>query len=292
MADTYELSNGHLNLVASSHGAELHSLRLDGQEYLWQGDPEYWKRHAPVLFPFVGRFTDDHYKLHGKTYPMTCHGFCQDAVFHVAEQDETHIVFELGDDDNTYAVYPFHFSFRVAYALIGNTVYVTYEVQNNSEEMMYFGLGAHPGFRVPLDEGLSFEDYTLEFQEACEPDRILFSDKVLVTGNREHYPLVDGKKIPLHHDLFDNDAIVLEHMSDTVALRSEKGKRSVTVSYPQMPYVGFWHAVKKDAPYVCIEPWVTLPSRDGIVEEFSCRSDLIRLPEDEVYRNDWTITLQ
>lgn len=292
MAETFELSNGHLNLVASSHGAELHSLCLDGHEYLWQGDPKYWERHAPVLFPFVGRFTDGKYRLHGREYPMTIHGFCQNAVFDVVEQDDDHIIFELTDSDDTFANYPFHFEFRVEYALIGNSVYVTYRVQNFSEETMYFGLGAHPGFQVPLDDGLAFEDYALEFKEACQPDRISFSDKVLVTGGREHYPLVDGRRIPLRHDLFDNDAIVLENMSDTVSLRSDRGERSVTVSYPQMPYLGFWHAVKTDAPYVCIEPWVTLPSRDGIVEEFSCRSDLIRLPEDEVYRNDWTITLQ
>lgn len=292
MDKTFELSNGHLDVEVSDHGAELQSIRLDGHEYLWEGNPEYWRRHSPVLFPFVGRFTDDHYKLHGREYPMTCHGFCQDAVFDVVEQDEDHIVFELTDTDATYENYPFHFEFRIAYSLIGNTVYVTDRVENFSEEMMYFGLGHHPGFKVPMDEGLSFEDYVLEFGEECEPDQILFSDRVLVTGERRHYPLKDGKKIPLRHDLFDHDAVVLEHMSDTVKLHSEKGERSITVSYPQMPYVGFWHAVQTDAPYVCIEPWVTLPSREGIVEEFSCRSDLIRLPEDEVYRNDWTITVQ
>lgn len=292
MDKEYEISNAQLNVTVSSHGAELHSIRHDGQEYIWEGDPKYWKRHAPVLFPFVGRFTDDHYKLHGKEYPMTCHGFCQDAVFEVERKDSDFIVFRLSDTKETFAVYPFHFEFEVGYALIGSSVYITYEVQNHSEEMMYFGLGAHPGFRVPLDEGLSFEDYVLEFGEKCQPDRISFSDKVLMTDRHEHYPLEEGKRIPLHHDLFDNDAIVLEHMSDTVKLYSEKGHRSVTVSYPQMPYLGFWHAVKTDAPYVCIEPWVSLPSRDGIVEEFSCRSDLIRLPEDEVYRNDWTITIE
>ena len=26
----------------------------DKKEYLFDGDPKYWKRHSPILFPFVG----------------------------------------------------------------------------------------------------------------------------------------------------------------------------------------------------------------------------------------------
>lgn len=288
----YELSNEEIAISVSNHGAELHSVQKDGKEYLWQaGVPELWKRHAPVLFPFVGRFTDGKYKLHGREYPMTIHGFCQDAMFDLVECEENRIVFELTDTDETYEIYPFHFEFRVAYELIGNKIEITYRVQNFSDEMMYFGLGAHPGFNVPLEDGLTFEDYYLEFQDVCEPDRVSFSDKVLVETQHNHYPLTEGKRIPLRHDLFDDDAVVLEHMGDTVRLASDRGTRSVTFTFPQMPYLGLWHTVRTTAPFLCVEPWVTLPSREGIVEDFACRSDLIRLPADEAYCNTWSISL-
>lgn len=288
----YEISNDQIAIRVSNHGAELRSVTKDGREYLWQaGVPDLWQRHAPVLFPFVGRFTDGKYRLHGKEYPMTIHGFCQDAMFDLVELEENRIVFELTDTDETYAVYPFHFEFRVGYELNGNQIRIIYRVQNFSDEMMYFGLGAHPGFNVPLDEGLSFEDYYLEFGETCEPDRVAFSDKVLVETQHSHYPLENGRRLPLHHDMFDDDAIVLEHMGDTVRLASDKGERSVTFTFPQMPYLGLWHTVKTTAPFLCVEPWVTLPSREGIVEDFACRSDLVRLPADEAYCNTWTIAL-
>lgn len=288
----YELSNEQITIRVSNHGAELHSIEKDGKEYLWQAGQEgLWKRHAPVLFPFVGRFTDGKYRLHGKEYPMTIHGFCQDAMFDLVECEENRLVFELTDNDETYAVYPFHFEFRVGYELEGSRIRVIYRVQNFSDEMMYFGLGAHPGFNVPLEDGLSFEDYYLEFGEVCEPDRVAFSDKVLVETQHSHYPLEGGRRLPLRHDLFDDDAIVLEHMGDTVRLASDKGERSVTFTFPQMPYLGLWHTVKTEAPFLCVEPWVTLPSREGIVEDFACRSDLVRLPADEAYCNTWTIEL-
>ena len=178
----YELTNGEITIAVSNCGAELHSVQKDGAEYLWQaGVLGLWKRHSPVLLPFVGRFTDGKYKLHGKEYPMTIHGFCQEAMFDMVPREENRLVFELTDTDETYAVYPFHFEFRVAYELTGSSIAITYRVQNFSEEVMYFGLGAHPGFKVPLEEGLAFEDYYLEFKDVCEPDRVIFSANALGT---------------------------------------------------------------------------------------------------------------
>ena len=58
-----------------------------------------------------------------------------------------------------------------------------------------------------------------------------------------------------------------------------------------MNYMGFWHTNCSDAPFVCIEPWTSLPSRDGIVEDLACQSDLVALPQNEVYTNTWSITI-
>ncbi len=91
--------------------------------------------------------------------------------------------------------------------------------------------------------------------------------------------------------MFDDDAVVLKNVADSVTLKSDKGTHSVTLSYPNLPYLGLWHAPKTEAPYICIEPWSSLPSRQDIVEEFQYKSDLIRLEQDEDYQNDWKITL-
>lgn len=286
------LKNDRLEVTASEHGAELHSLKLDGHEYLWTGDPAIWKRHSPVLFPFVGRNKDNRYLLHGKEYIMNCHGFSQDAHFNITEQDISHVVFELKDSEETRSNYPFSFSLKVRYDIAGTTVKISYTVDNLSADTMYFGMGAHPGFLVPMEEGLAFEDFYLEFPDECSPDHVVFSDAVLVTGARERYPLEDGRKFLLHHDLFDLDAVVLENTCDSVTLKSDKCSRSVTVTFPGMPWVGFWHMPKKQAPYVCIEPWISLPGREGVVEEFSARRDLVHLPVGETYKNSWTITVR
>ena len=287
-----ELHNEHVKVKASSKGAELHSVQLDGEEYIWTGDKKYWGRHTPVLFPFVGRLYKDQYTVHGKEYSMARHGFCQNAMFEVAGADDTHVVFELTDSEETRKVFPFRFSFKVCYELIGQTVNVSYVVENRSLEEMYFGLGAHPGFLCPLEEGLSFSDYVIEFPDACRPDQIGWSESVLVTGQSTPYALEDDKRLPLSHDLFTFDAIVLNHSGTSCRLCSDKGTRAVTVSYPQMPYVGFWHMPNTDAPYICVEPWVSLPAREGVVEEFAARRDLVHLGAGETYTCIWTITVE
>ena len=188
------------------------------------------------------------------------------------------------------------FTLRIFYELKGDTLQITYEVENGGKEEMYFGIGGHPGFQVPLEDGLAFEDYFLEFEEKkdsgqaeAEPVRIGFSPTCFLNGKDEPYPLKDGCRIPLAHNLFDDDAIVLSGTPKTVALRSEKGSRGVRVHFPDMPYIGFWHAVKKPAPYVCIEPWSSLPSRQDVVEELSEQPGLVHLEGGSVYRNSWSI---
>ena len=155
---------------------------------------------------------------------------------------------------------------------------------------MYFGIGGHPGFNIPMEEGLSFEDYELEFSRACEPQRILFSQECFVEG-KESYELLEGRRIPLRHNLFDEDAIVLEKTSGEVLLHSTKGKKAVKVSYVDMPYVGFWHMPCMDAPYVCIEPWCSLPSRQGITENLEEQKNLISLEAGRECQISWTMEI-
>ena len=289
----YTIANGQLILSVDSLGAQMVSLKSEaGTEYLWSGDPSYWKGQAPNLFPFVGRLTNGEYIVYGKHYSMKNHGFASSSEFKLVRADSAAMEFSLSYDDKTMLQYPFRFEFRVKYALEENRVMVTFRVENLDEKIMPFGIGGHPGFRVPLEESDNFEDYYLEFSQVCAPDRVGHTPAVFLSGIDQRYPLEEGKILRLHHDLFDQDAIVLKNMSREVTLRSKSGRKSVTVSFPQMQYLGIWHMPKTDAPYLCIEPWTSLPSRQGVVETFECKSGLIHLLPGNVYKNAWSIMIK
>ena len=286
------LHNQSLSLVVDTLGAQMmHIQSPAGIEYLWQGDPAYWPDRAPTLFPFIARLTNNTYRYHGKTYPMGIHGFAAAAQFSPVEQDDCHVILELRDTPESRRQYPFSFCLHIGYTLLGNTIAISCQVENNSDLVMPFGIGGHPGFRVPLEPGQTFQDYYLEFSQCCQPDRIGFTPSLYLSGKDSSYPLKDERFLDLKHQLFDEDAIILKNMAREVSLKSACSSHSVTVSYPDMPYLGIWHAPRSDAPYVCIEPWSSLPARQGVVEELSCKSDMIQLAPSKYYSTTWTISL-
>lgn len=287
----YQINNKHIQAVLSDTGAELQSVKKDRGEYLWNGDFAYWPERSPILFPYVGRFTDGKYLLNGRELEMGIHGFARKLPFAAVYQEEDSITFELRDNEETFRMYPYHFILQISYELQENEIIITYRVSNGSRETMYFGIGGHPGFRVPLDKGLTFSDYYLEFGGASRPDRVGHTPACFLSGENTEFPLEEGKKIRLTHTMFDDDAIVLQNMADEVTLKSDKGSRRVRVSYPDMRYLGLWHAPGTEAPYICIEPWTSLPSRQDIVEEFRYKNDLIRLTPGEQYVNVWSIAV-
>ena len=281
-----------LTVTIDELGAQLMSITAgDGTEYLWSGDPAYWRNRAPNLFPYVGRLTEGRCTYGGKSYEMTRHGFANRTQFSALESGADHITLHMEDSGETRAVYPFAFAFDLVYALSGSTLSVTYRVTNRDGKEMYFGLGAHPGFRVPLEPGKAFTDYRLTFAQPCQPWQVLMSDDYLINGQEAPYPLEGGRSMPLRHDLFDHDAIILKNMDRTVTLSAGEGSRGVTVSYPRMRYLGVWHKPESDAPYVCLEPWLSLPSRHGVVEDLSQQNDLMALCPGETYENRWTVTI-
>ena len=156
---------------------------------------------------------------------------------------------------------------------------------------MPFGIGGHPGFRVPLVDEECFEDYSITFSQPCQPDRVGFTSALYLSGYDERYPLKENILLDLTHSLFDEDAIILKNMAREVSLQSRKSGRGVRVSFPQMPYLGIWHKPNSDAPYVCIEPWSSLPSRQDVVEDFYCKSDMLQLESGHTYTNAWSISV-
>lgn len=286
------IQNQALTAVIDEVGAQLMSITAaDGAEYLWNGDSAYWSGRAPNLFPYVGRLTNDRYAYGGKEYEMTRHGFAKRAVFAPADQGGANLTLRITDTPESRESYPFSFRFDVSYVLEGDTVVVVYAVENRGHETMYFGIGGHPGFRVPLEEGKGFEDYRLTFAQPSQPCRVLLSDNYMLSGHDAPYPLEDGTTLPLRHGLFDDDAIILKNFERTMTLSAGEGTHGLTLSCPQMRYLGIWHQPKTDAPYVCLEPWASLPSRQDVVEDLTQQNDLVSLEPGQHYENRWTITI-
>lgn len=284
------VKNEFLTLNVDPLGAQMMNITgADGTEYLWQGDAAYWPDRALNLFPFIARLADNRCTVHGTVYPMEIHGFALRSSFVPVSHSARELVLELSSNEETRTHFPFDFVLRIRYQLQGRQIAITYEVENRSDETMPFAVGGHPGFRVPLTAEEAFEDYVLEFSQPCQPDRVGFTGDVLLSGHDQRYDLPDGKTITLTHSLFDDDAIILKNMARAITLRSTVTGRGVTVSYPDMPYLGLWHWPKTDAPYVCIEPWSSLPGRQDVTEELTCKSDLLHLKAGNTYRNRWTI---
>lgn len=287
----HTIKNEFLTVSAKEAGAELMSiLGADGTEYLWQGDAKYWSDRALNIFPYVARLNGGKYYLDGELHEMAIHGIAPYCDFTVTENDGKRMVFELRADEKTRSAYPRDFVFRIVYALEGKTLTVSFVCENRDEKCMYFGLGGHPGFNVPLAPGKKFEDYRLRFAETCEPWRVGFNADCFVTHEDVPFPLENGTDIPLRHDLFDDDAIVLRDMAREVTLDCGEGP-GVTVRFPGMQYLGLWHWPRTDAPYICIEPWCSLPADAGKITVFEEQRDLIALEPGKTYENIWSITI-
>lgn len=288
----YTISNESLQITVDEKGAQLLSvLGSDGTEYLWQGDPEFWGDRSPNLFPYVGRMPGETYYMDKREYHMPIHGFASFQLFRLVEQSKTALLFELTDNPDTYAMYPRHFAYRVRYQLEGSCLQVEYSVENRDERILHFGLGGHPGFRVPLADGLAFEDYRLRFGKACKPLRVEFDSKCFVLDERTPFPLKDDTILPLSHDLFDQDAIFLQDISNSVTLETPLDSHGLTMDFWGCKYLGFWHKPHAPAPYVCIEPWTSLPSRSGIVEHLETQPDLLHLDPGGRFQAGWNITV-
>lgn len=288
----YTIENEYLTVSVEDIGAQLKSIyhKKSETEFLWQGDPKYWKGRAYNLFPIVGRLYDGKYTYNGKTYELERHGFARDKKFYLCEKSGEEMTFNISSDDETLPSYPFRFIFKITFKLEKNKLIVSYSVQNTGEEKMYFGLGAHPGFNVPFAGG-KFEDYEIRFDAPCKPLRELLGETYLMADKTVPFDLDENFALELNHSLFDDDAVVLRNTSGSLTLEKKGEKKGVKVEYSDMPFVGIWHAPKTDAPYVCIEPWANLPSKEGQTEDLTKKENIGVAEAGETVKTVMSITI-
>ncbi|MDP4087707.1 MAG: aldose 1-epimerase family protein [Bacillota bacterium] len=286
----YRISNEFITVASSDKGAELCSIKSnrDGLEYLWQADPAFWGRHAPVLFPIVGRLKEDKTLIEGRGYRMSQHGFARDMVFEVVEHSETTITYRTESSGETKERYPYDFVLYIGYMLKDNAVEVSYRVQNSSEKNMFFSIGAHPGFNCPLETREEFEDYCLEFNRAELMDSYRLK-KGLVQNEKKLLFDAKVKCLNVSKELFEADAIMLVDMESTeLSLRSRKSGKGVSVGYQGFPYLGIW-SKPEGAPFVCIEPWYGIADFEAGSGVFEEKRGVLKLQAGESFTCSFTI---
>lgn len=281
------IGNELLQVRIHPHGAELQSLYHQQHkiEYMWNGDPAYWGKYSPVLFPIVGQLKDNSYTWQGQTYHLPRHGFAREKDFIIESAGATSAVFALYSSEATKAVYPFDFVLRLRYELEGNSLGVSYEVTNTGMGDMYFSVGGHPAFAVPLEKNKSYSDYFIRFSQKEQAPRWLIADGLIdaATGF-----LQNEDEIPLTHELFYKDALVFKHLhSKETGIYCNTSKHWLTVNIDGFPYLGIWAA--KDAPFVCLEPWAGIADsvhHSGLLEE---KEGVMRLPAGSSRTLTWRV---
>ena len=292
MSDRIDLATDDLTVAVALSGAELACVKgRDGVELLWQGGPE-WPRRAPVLFPVVGRLAGDTLRHAGRTHTMTQHGFARDRVFRVVEATSTRAVLRLEDDAATWALFPFAFVLDLIYALDGATLSVTARVANPVPDTLPFGLGAHPGFRWPLADGVPKDRHVIEFgaEEAGEA----LSVQGGLLGPPRPVPF-EGRVLPLSEALFENDALVLPNVASRslryVARHADGSQaRALAFSWEGYRDLGLW-SKPGGAPFLCVEPWYSMASPIGWDGEFSHKPGILHLEPGESHEMVWRVTV-
>jgi galactose mutarotase-like enzyme len=282
------IENECLRVNINPKGAELTSIfSKDTQlEYMWEGDPAIWGKHSPVLFPIVGTLKENLYRYNSKDYSLPRHGFARDKTFAAEEYKTDECVFTLSGDEHTMKVYPFEFRLRIKYSLFQNTLSTSYEVLNPANEPLYFSIGAHPAFKVPITPGTAYEDYFLQFENLETANRWPITKDGLIDSSP--LPLLTATdRLPLTKNLFSSDAIVFKSLKSTVlSLKSGKTPNGLEFSFPGFPFLGLWAA--KGGDFVCIEPWCGIADPAGSDQLLKHKEGINKLAPGEDFVRTWT----
>jgi len=283
------LTSASLRIDISSLGAELKSIiDTSDQEYLWQAEPSFWSRRAPILFPIVGALKEGKYSYQGKEYQLSQHGFARDKKFSVLSCSDKQVTYRLTEDELTLKNYPFRFILDVCYRLEGNRLDIEYRVANPSTESLWFSIGGHPAFSLNWGVEHNISDYYLEFSDTEAVDAALIENKLL--GKPSLSVFRAGRYIDLSDILFDSDALIFtKHLSRKVTLKNKYSTAALSVSFDDFPHLGIWS--KPNAPFVCIEPWQGHLDTIDHNSELTEKAGIVCLPPNQHYQASYSIEI-
>jgi galactose mutarotase-like enzyme len=285
-----KIANEYIEVTIKEDGAELTSIKYKDTEYLWNGDPVYWKRHAPVLFPIVGMLKENKYKIDGKEFSMSQHGFARDMKFSIVEANITSVSLLLKSDLETKEKYPFDFELYITYKLKGREVITEYKVVNIGDKEMFFSIGAHPAFSCPIKNSKAFSGYYIEFEKEETQQKRYVEDGLSVSSNEPF--LRNERFIKLSKNSFDDDAMVFKNLnSKKVWLKLEDSNKSICVKFGGFPYLGIW-SKKEGAPFICIEPWYGIADNNSHDGDFTKKEGIMNLGVNRSFECNYSIEVE
>ncbi|MFQ6602763.1 aldose 1-epimerase family protein [Flavobacterium sp. C3NV] len=278
------ISNSTLSVSIKHAGAELFSIKNnDNKEYIWEGNPDFWGKHSPILFPIVGTLKNNTYTIDGKEYQLPRHGFARDMEFQLIHKTENSATFSLASTTETLKKYPFKFELQLIYTIKDASLDIEYKVINKSDKKMPFSIGAHPAIALPEN----FENYAFEFEKEetlkyylLENDLISNKTKVLETTRNI---------IPLNYSLFENDALIFKTLESKSLTILENSKPYLKVDFEDFPSLGLW--TKEQAPFICIEPWLGYSDTAENSGDLFEKEGILVLDANKTFHSKFSITI-
>ena len=278
------LSNNVISAQINTLGAELCSLKnTENIDFIWEGDPAYWGKHSPVLFPIVGTLKNNTYTHNNEEYILTRHGFARDIEFKLVDKTKSTATFSIQSNSATLANYPFQFELQIQYTLVHATLEIAYTVINKDTTAIPFSIGAHPAFALPGN----FENYSLEFEKE-EPLEYTLLENDLVSIQTETIA-TNSNSVNLTYKLFERDALIFKKMQSNSLTIHDKEKPLLKVHFENFPNLGIW--TKVGAPFICIEPWFgysdTTESNGNLFE----KEGIVILNSEDTFQTNFSIEI-
>jgi galactose mutarotase-like enzyme len=244
------ITKSGLTATIDTKGAELVSLKntTTHREYIWEGNPDFWGKHSPVLFPIVGTLRNGSYSYNDQTYQLPRHGFARDCEFELTEKSPDKAVFSLQSDAESLKKYPFRFELQLSYTLTDDGLVVGYKVINNESFTMPFSIGAHPAFALPHP----FGSYALQFEQPETLTSYELENDLL--SNKTNRIATNNGILPLTYSLFEKDALIFKKLASKAITILENQQPLLRFGFGDFPNFGIW--TKPGAPFLCLEPWV------------------------------------
>lgn len=269
-----------LEIKSKNTGAELTSIKLDGKEMLYQG--EIWNRHAPILFPIVGKLKNDQTIINGKTYHMGQHGFARDMKFKDLEKSNLKHKYVLESNSETLEKFPFKFSLYVTHTIKEDSLETKYKVVNKDKKKMIFGLGGHPAFICDYSSG----KYSVEFEKKENNIKFMSLSKGLIL-EKESPNILENNGIKLNKNSFVKDAIIMKDIESNKVYLKENEKKVLEFDFTGFPYLGLW--AKIGAPFVCIEPWMNTADKVNTDGKLESKENILKLMPNEEFECSYKV---
>ena len=281
---TISINNDQITAQFKTLGAELFSLKdKNNKEFIWEGNPNFWGKHSPILFPIVGSLKNNTFEYNGTSYSLPRHGFARELTFEVIDKKEDSVIFSLQSNEETLKKYPFSFELQLSYTLIGRSLHLGYKVINTSDTALPFSIGGHPAFALPK----AFEKYSLQFDASNSLTYHLLEEGLI--SNQTKTIEIPNQQLNLEYQLFENDALVFKNIPSKSVTILEENQPILKVDYTDFPDLGVWTPV--NAPFICIEPWFGVADEENSNQKLEEKKAMITLQKDESFSCFYSIEI-